>query len=162
MTRGSVPGLNAFRVPPMYRGEQRNTEHSDGTEQRNSGGTLSLKCIAEQALSRLHGGTTPERQAEQGLKKGVPLGGQSVPLENGSVPVENTQVTSGTFCPHVSEQWLREWYAENPKLTCARCWLEGRGLRVQAEDGGGHRTYAGADSARKSRIATRYNGGGRR
>jgi hypothetical protein len=72
------------------------------------------------------------------------------------------QVTPSTPCPHVTDPDLIEWYAENPKVTCARCWLEKKGLRIQAEDGGGNRTHAGADSARKSRIATRYNGGGRR
>ena len=27
-------------------------------------------------------------------------------------------------CPHVDDIELAYWYAENPKVTCARCWLE--------------------------------------
>ena len=42
------------------------------------------------------------------------------------VPVEKPQVTTSTFCPHV-EGWLAEWYAENSKVVCARCWVESRG-----------------------------------
>jgi len=34
------------------------------------------------------------------------------------------QVTTSTPCQHVTDPELREWFAENPKLTCARCWLE--------------------------------------
>ena len=30
-----------------------------------------------------------------------------------------------TGCCHVGDPDLAEWYAKNPHLTCARCWLEG-------------------------------------
>lgn len=110
MRSGSVPGLNAFRVPPMYRGEQRNTEHCAGAEQRNTNGTPSLKALAAQALSRLKSGTAAEQTAEQRSEKGVPPSPLSVPLFSP--------------CPHVTDPVLIEWYAENPKVVCARCWLE--------------------------------------
>ena len=129
-----APGLNAFRVPPINRGEQRNTEHSGGTEQRNTSGTLGLKALAEQALSRLKSGTVAEQPAEQRSKKGVPPAPSSVPLFSG--------------CPHVTDDWLREWYAEHPEVVCARCWLEGKGGKIRAQGA------APTD-------ATRNHGGGR-
>jgi len=41
-----------------------------------------------------------------------------------SPSVENPQVTTSTPCQHVSDLGLIEWRQENPKLVCARCWLE--------------------------------------
>ena len=55
-------------------------------------------------------------------------------------------------CPHVKEDWLAQWYAENPKLTCARCWLERRGRGIQAEGEPSRRfPTAGLDSASRNR-----------
>jgi len=44
-----------------------------------------------------------------------------------TLSAENAQVTFGADCPHATEEWLQEWRRENPKLICARCWLERRG-----------------------------------
>ena len=45
-----------------------------------------------------------------------------------STSEENPRVTNGAVCPHVDDPVLAEWYAENPKLVCTRCWVE-RGRR---------------------------------
>lgn len=52
-----------------------------------------------------------------------------------SISPSRAQVTSGTLCPHVTEEWLAEWYRDNPQVTCARCWIERKGRPIQAEDG---------------------------
>jgi hypothetical protein len=37
-------------------------------------------------------------------------------------------------CEHVkNDPELAEWYRENPHLSCARCWLAGRALRVMLQ-----------------------------
>ena len=101
----TAPRLEAFRVPPCKGGEQRNTEHPDETGRWNGSGTPSLKALAEQAFSRLKSGTPAERKAEQDSKRGVSLTPQSVSPVSG--------------CPHVTEDWLREWYAEHPEVVDA-------------------------------------------
>jgi hypothetical protein len=47
-----------------------------------------------------------------------------------SLPITRAQVTFQTLpadrrpCPHVTDPELAAWYAEHPKVVCARCWLE--------------------------------------
>jgi hypothetical protein len=66
---------------------------------------------------------------------------------NSAVPVEKPQVTTSTPCPHVTDPVLAESYRNNPKLTCARCWLERRGRPIEARSSTANRT--GADSGAK-------------
>jgi len=60
------------------------------------------------------------------------------PASGDSLSRQNPQVTTSTPCPHVTDPDLAQWYAENPKLTCARCWLERHGRPIQA--GAAHNT----------------------
>ena len=65
------------------------------------------------------------------------------PLNITPTPVENPQVTTSTPTPAPGDSLSRQNpqvttstpcpYAENPKLTCARCWLEKHGRPIQAE-----------------------------
>jgi hypothetical protein len=120
----SVPCSTSKKV------EQRNTDGLRRNGTRNTGGTLDLKVLARQALSRLQGGTPGGTGAEQ--------------------KPEKLFHPPGTPCPHATDPELAEWYAENPKLTCARCWLERHGMPIQA--GLAARPEGAADGAR--------NGGG--
>lgn len=97
-------------APSAHRAaERRNTGAPGGTERRNDTGTVSLKALAEQVLSRGRTGTPSGTLAEH-----------AVPL-----PPERP------VCPHVTDPDLAEWYAENPRVTCARCWLARRGKPLE-------------------------------
>lgn len=108
-------------VPPYRAAEQRNTGAPRDAEQRNGSGTVSLKALADKVLSRSRaeriGGTIAERAVPPPPERS-PFSAQAERASNG--------------CPHVTEDWLREWYAANPKLTCARCWLEKKKRAIQA------------------------------
>lgn len=93
--------------------------------------SIDLKSLAAQARERLvPGGTgsgTAVGQAQESPKKGGTKPGQ---------------------CPHVEEEWLREWYAANDRVTCARCWLEMRRpprSPYRPADSAGKRTPANQD-----------------
>jgi hypothetical protein len=65
-----------------------------------------------------HSPADPESVEIAQVTTGTPL------LESAPLSTRKPQVTVGTPCRHVTDPHLADWYAENPKLTCARCWLE--------------------------------------
>jgi hypothetical protein len=94
------------------------TEHdgASGTEHRNMGGTPSLLTLAALALF----GRTAEQPAEQPAEQAC------------STPPEQAEVIHRQDrCPHVAEDWLADWYAAHPELTCARCWLAAHPRRLE-------------------------------
>ena len=136
--------------------ERRNDRAPGGTEHRNGSGTLSLKALADMVLSRGHSGTPSGTIAE----RSVPVPPERTPKKNTPPErLENPQVTPSTLCPHVTDPDLAEWYAENPKLTCARCWLSRQGRPIQAEGTPATGTTGGADATRNS-YHDIYRGGG--
>lgn len=123
--------------------EHRNTSGLQRNRTRNTSGTLDLKALAAATLLRLHSGTPSGTPAEQ--------------------PPPEVFHPPGTpeFCPHVKEQWLREWYAEHPEVTCARCWLERKGrlaLEGPAKTPLKSRGTVATGAAR-NHIVARYTGG---
>ena len=84
-----------------------------GTEQRNGAERTSLKALAKQVLSRSRAERTPE---QNGTERSAPRNAPPA---------------------HIEEEWLREWYAEHPEVTCARCWLEQRGKPIEARSRSG-------------------------
>jgi hypothetical protein len=118
--------LTERSAPSAHRAaERRNTVAPRGTEQRNDSGTLSLKALADKVLSRGHTGTPSGTPAER--TPVLPFrGGRNAPDENG--------MQRNAPCPHVTDPELAAWYAENPKLTCARCWVARHGMPIQADD----------------------------
>jgi hypothetical protein len=104
-------------VPPFHSKEveQRNTNGLQRNGARNKGGTTDLQTLAKQALLRLASGTASGTRAEHTPVNSVPPPGTAADLlSDGGYPV----------CPHVDDVELACWYAENPKVVCARCWLE--------------------------------------
>jgi hypothetical protein len=99
-------------VPPYRAAERRNAASNCGTEHRNDSGTVDLETLANQVLSRSRGGT-PMRN------------------DSGTEALSAFRTPRNAPCPHVTDPDLAEWFAENPKLTCARCWLERRGRPIQ-------------------------------
>jgi hypothetical protein len=98
-------------VPPHRAAEQRNAASYPGTEERNNSGTSNLESLIDRVLSRSRAGTLERND------------GGTRPVEAFRAPRNAEDLAR---CQHVTDPVLAEWYAENPKLTCARCWLEGR------------------------------------
>lgn len=115
-----APRTSSVPRPIPKRMGQRDTEASAGTGQRDTCGTVDLKTLADRVLSRTQGGT------RRGTSGGTEAQKVSQPPWDTPKVIHRLKDPPEGPCPHVTDPVLAEWHAENPKLVCARCWLEGR------------------------------------
>ena len=135
-----------FRVPSVPRStskevEQRNTSRLLRDRTRNAGGTVDLKTLAQQALSRLRSGTPHGTAVKQTADEAFHQ------AEHDHFPA-----LSYPACPHVNDEELAYWRAENPKFICARCWLH-RQRELEADGGAAAKPLRRLGAARNPRGA---------
>ena len=108
---------------------------TSGSDQRIGSGSLSLRSLAARALSAAGADQSADHRTDHE---------RSTPPDQGTAPAHGYPV-----CPHVTDPELAEWYAENPKLTCARCWLEAKGGKIRGET---NSPPARSDASRKGEV----------
>lgn len=111
-----------------------------------------LRSLADTVLSGAASGSRSGSLADQ---------------ERSTPPDQRTPFSGGADhsldrCPHVTEDWLREWYRDHPEVTCARCWLEAKGGRIRESSGGENQPRADRPPLPTAGSRRTHGNGGRR
>jgi hypothetical protein len=99
-------------VPPHRAAERGTLASSTGTEQRNGSGTVGLKALAEQALSRIRSGTQARNNGGTERSAAFQVGGTEAPV-----------VLADGMCEHIAAAARRHPANDGRRVLCCQCFL---------------------------------------